>query len=100
MASPRGGLKGPLWLGNPGDMGRYSLEGAKMTESTKPVDSDLRVAGQGLLSSLRWADVSFILIGHISKGNGICILVKGDGRDWGGGVGESSLPTLSTSGTW
>lgn len=27
----------------------------------------------------------FILIGHISKGNEICILVKGDGRDWGGG---------------
>lgn len=69
-------------------MGRYSLEGAKMTESTKPVDSDLKVAGQGLLSSLRWADVSFILIGHISKGNGICILVKGDGRDWGGGCGR------------
>ena len=100
MASPRGGLKGPLWLGNPGDTGRYSLEGAKITESTKPVDSDHRAAGQGLPSSLRWADVFFILIGHISKGNEICILVKGDGRDWGGGGGESSLPTLPTSGTW
>ena len=57
MASPRGGLKGPLWLGNPWDTGRYSLEGAKMTKSTKPVDSDHRAAGQGLPSSLRWADV-------------------------------------------
>ena len=67
------------------------------------MDSDHRVAGQGLPSSLRWADFFFfILIGHISKGNEICILVKGNGRAgvWRGASHHCQYSPLLARGRW
>ena len=108
--------EGSSVAGNPRDMGRYSLEGAKGTESCGfHVDrisygihmKTLWILITGLLARVCHPRSDgliffFILIGHISRGNEICILVKGNGRAgvWRGASHHCQYSPLLARGRW